>query len=461
MVEKGLANELIRSFWAEGYEEVELFYEEKVVKSLHTKRGGDGNPEWSFTFDQGIGLRLASGSGTKYLYFPMSPQEVLERAKSGQKDFLLDQFIGKKTKEDEVSLNGEDFSGMMAAFKELHERWHRGFGETGRLNHHCMESVTSFDQRIAVARSDGFFAVDHRSYYTIDIQGEWTEGVRPMYISRSCGSDNLDELCGGFAGFVHSALTEFDDLHHYTEIEGGEWPVVLGPGNPAILIHEVCGHGLEGDLAAHPEVVYGRKFGRYVASEQVTLVDDPTMPGLSGSYHMDDEGEKAQSTVLIDKGRLQDFLYDRSTAKFWGKQSNGHGRRVSYRYPAIPRMSNTLIAAGEYTPEEILGQTSRGLYVRKLGTGETELTTGRFRVRVVEGFLIENGQITYPVGDLWLVGNGPELLSSIDRVGNDPQMHHSRHATCNKFDQLNLAVSVGQPTIRVRKVQIETGAGKK
>lgn len=460
-MEKELANELIRLFLAEGYEKVEIFHEEKRINALHTKRLGDERPEWRMTLDQGVGLRLAGRVGMKYIYFPMSPPDVLEYAKSRRKrDFLQDEFIGK-SKEAGVSPNSDESSAMVVAFEELHERWHRGFGATGRLNNRCMESVTSFDQRIAVARSDGFYAADHRCYYTIDIQGEWTEGTRPMYMSRSCGGGNLKELCAGFSGFVQSALSEFDDLQNYTEIEGGEWCVVLGPGNPAILIHEVCGHGLEGDLAAHPEVVYGGKFGQNVASEQVTLVDDPTMPDLSGSYRVDDEGEKAQSTVLIDKGRLQELLYDRSAAKIWGKQSNGHGRRVSYRYPAIPRMSNTFIQAGEYTPEEIVRQTSRGLYVRKLGTGETELTTGRFRVRVVEGFLIENGQIAAPVGDLWLVGNGPELLSSIDRVGNDPQMHHSRHATCNKFDQLNLAVSVGQPTLRVKKVHIETGAGGK
>lgn len=460
-MEKAVANELFGLFLAEGYEEVEIFYEEKRINSLHTKRVGDERPEWRMTFDQGVGLRLAGGMGMKYLYFPMSPQDVLERAKSGRMtNFLQDKFMGMAN-EGDISQNSEESSAMVVAFEELHERWHRGFRATGRLNNRCMESITSFDQRIAVARSDGFYASDQRSYYTVDIQGEWTEGTRPMYMSRSCGGNNLDELRAGFAGFVQTALAEFDDLQNYVEIEGGEWCVVLGPGNPAILIHEACGHGLEGDLAAHPDVVYGGKFGQHVASEQVTLADDPTMPGLSGSYHVDDEGEKAQSTVLINKGRLQELLYDRSVAKLWGKQSNGHGRRVSYRYPAIPRMSNTFIQAGEYTPEEIVRQTSRGLYVRKLGTGETELTTGRFRVRVVEGFLIENGQITRPVGDLWLVGNGPELLSSIDRVGNDLKMHHSRHATCNKFDQLNLAVSVGQPTLRVKKVQIETGAGRK
>ncbi|MBR8661026.1 MULTISPECIES: TldD/PmbA family protein [Brevibacillus] len=459
-MEKALANELIQQFLAYGHEEVEIFHEEKQVHSLRTRRGGE-KPEWRVTVGQGVGVRISGEMGMKYLHFPMSPADLLEHVKSGRNTALLREVRSVKQVGDEEDQHvGVSLSAMAAAFEELHDRWQRGFRAAGRVNSRCMESVTSFDQRITVARSDGFYADDHRSYYTIDIQGEWTEESRPMYMSRSCGGLNLEELRAGFAGFVQSALAEFDDLQQYIEIEGGDWCVVLGPGNPAILIHEVCGHGLEGDLAAHPDAVYGGKFGQPVASEQVTLVDDPTIPGLSGSYRVDDEGEKAQSTVLIQNGRLQELMYDRTAAKRWDTHSNGHGRRVSYRYPAIPRMSNTFIQAGEYTPEEIVRQTSRGLYVRKLGTGETELTTGRFRVRVVEGFLIENGRITRPTGDLWLVGNGPDLLSSIDRVGCDLRMHHSRHATCHKFDQMNLAVSVGQPTIRIKKIHVETGAGR-
>jgi TldD protein len=457
-MEKALANELLHLFLSKGYDEVEIFHEAKQKCSLLTNLNKLGQPEWKSTYEFGVGVRLENREGMKYLYYPMSLQALLEQEKSnGKRTF---QITGSEASYEERQISSLHKAAEMAlVFDELQEEWSKGLGSLTLAHNRGRQTVHAYEQRMMVARSDGAFAVDQRNFYTADIVADWMEGTRPCYMDRSIGAalSFADMRLRGFSGFVQSTLADLEDLRgEDVKIQGGDWCVVLGPGNPAILIHEVCGHGFEGDLAAHPQSMYGGQFGQLVASEQVTLVDDPTSKGLCGSYQIDDEGEDVHPTVLISKGRLVDFMYDRTAAKQRGRSSNGHGRRISYRYPAIPRMSNTFIQAGEYAPEEIVRQTSKGLYVRTIGDGETELATGRFRVRVVEGFLIENGRITRPVRNLWLVGNGPELLRSIDRVGNDFEIFSSRKATCNKMDQQNLPVSVGQPTLRVKKIQIET-----
>ena len=143
--------------------------------------------------------------------------------------------------------------------------------------------------------------------------------------------------------------------------------------------------------------VYANKKGQKVASELITVIDDATLPGKYGSFSFDDEGNYSQQTVLIEKGVLKDYLYDYLTAKKENRASTGNGRRESYQHRPLPRMTNTFIAPGDTDPEEIISSTKKGLFVKKMGGGQVNTTTGDFVFDVTEGYLIENGIITSPV----------------------------------------------------------------
>jgi TldD protein len=230
----------------------------------------------------------------------------------------------------------------------------------------------------------------------------------------------------------------------------GRMPVVMHSEAGGTMVHEACGHGLEADLVQKGLSVYRDKLGQQVAMAEVSVIDDATLVGKYGSFRWDDEGSPARRTVLIDKGILSGFLYDRLTASKDCTQSSGNGRRESYQEKPLPRMSNTFIAPGRDDPEEIIKHTAHGLLVKKMGGGQVNTTNGDFVFEVQEGYVIENGEIRYPIRGATLVGNGPRALMDIDRVGTDLGFGMG---VCGKDGQ-GVAVGDAQPTIRIKELTV-------
>ncbi len=230
----------------------------------------------------------------------------------------------------------------------------------------------------------------------------------------------------------------------------GIMPVVLSGTAGGTMIHEAVGHGLEADHAEEGFSIYSGRLGEKVASELITVVDDATLPSLYGFYKVDDEGTPSQKVVLIEKGILKNFLYDKYFALKYGKDSNGHGRRQDYRHIPLPRMANTYIEKGFHKPEEIIKSIDKGLLVKKMGGGEVNPLTGDFVFEVREGYYIEKGEIAYPVKGATLVGNGPKVLEIIDMVGDDLKFIPG---TCGKDGQ-GVPVADGQPTIRIPEITV-------
>ena len=235
----------------------------------------------------------------------------------------------------------------------------------------------------------------------------------------------------------------------------GRMPVVLASQAGGTMVHEAVGHGLEADLVLQGHSVYAGRVGETVASELVTVVDDPTLPGRRGSYRFDDEGTPAQRTVLVERGVLKGFLHSRTTARRMGARPTGHGRRESFAHRPIPRMGNTLIAPGPHDPEEILRETPTGLYVTRMGGGQVDTVSGDFVFEVAEGFRIESGRVGEPVRGATLVGNGPRVLREIDRVGSDLGFSVG---TCGKDGQ-GVPVADAQPTLRIPEMVVGGEAG--
>jgi TldD protein len=230
----------------------------------------------------------------------------------------------------------------------------------------------------------------------------------------------------------------------------GEFPVVLSSEAGGTMIHEAVGHGLEADLAMRKLSVYSGRIGRPVASELITVLDDSTLPTRRGSFVFDDEGAPSARTVLIDKGVLVDFMYDRLYALKEERESTGNGRRESYRHKPIPRMTNTIIAPGTMDPASIVSSVDRGILVKRMGGGQVNTVNGQFVFEVSEGYLIEKGKATRPVRGAILTGNGPRVLAEIDMVGNDLGFGIG---TCGKDGQ-GVPVADAQPTLRIPKITV-------
>lgn len=230
----------------------------------------------------------------------------------------------------------------------------------------------------------------------------------------------------------------------------GRMPVVISSDAGGTMIHEAIGHGLEADLVQQGLSVFAGRIGEEVASSVITVVDDSTLPEKRGSFGFDDEGIPSQRTILVDKGILKGFLFDRLTAGKDNVESTGNGRRESYRSKPIPRMTNTFIAPGTSNPEEIVRSTHEGLFVKKMGGGQVDTVNGNFVFEVSEGYLISHGTVGEPVRGATLTGNGPEVLKQIDMVGDDLGF---TIGTCGKDGQ-GVPVASGQPTVRIPEIVV-------
>ncbi|HTO12036.1 MAG TPA: metalloprotease TldD [Candidatus Binatia bacterium] len=231
------------------------------------------------------------------------------------------------------------------------------------------------------------------------------------------------------------------------EAPAGTMTVVLGPGWPGILLHEAIGHGLEGDFNRKGVSAFAGRLGQKVASELVTVVDDGTLPNRRGSLNVDDEGTPTGRTVLIENGVLTGYMQDRLNSRLMKMAATGNGRRESYAHPPMPRMTNTFMLAGQDDPADILRSVERGLYAVAFGGGQVDITSGKFVFSASEAYLIENGKIGAPVKGATLIGNGPDALTRVSRVGHDLELDEGV-GTCGKEGQ-SVPVGVGLPTIRI------------
>ena len=232
----------------------------------------------------------------------------------------------------------------------------------------------------------------------------------------------------------------------------GEMQVVLGPGWPAILIHEAIGHGLEGDFNRKKTSAFHDLVGQKVASEGVTIIDDGTLENKRGSLTIDDEGTPTEKTVLIENGILKNFMQDRLNARLMNTRSTGNGRRESYKHVVMPRMRNTIMLNGNHSQEEMIKSVKKGIFAVSFGGGQVDITSGKFVFNCTEAYEIVNGKVGSPIKGATLIGDGPSALKEVSMVGND-MMLDPGIGTCGKAGQ-GVPVGVGQPSLLINKMTV-------
>jgi TldD protein len=313
--------------------------------------------------------------------------------------------------------------------------------------------VADSRRRILVANSDGMLAEDDqvKTLFAVQCVAIGDTGMQTGYesIGRTIGWELFDrvDVEGHARKVARQALTKLGAR----PAPSGTMPVVIGPGSGGVLFHEACGHGLEADAIAKGASVFKGRRGEQVASPLVTLVDDGTMGEEWGCYAIDDEGTPAQRNVLIQDGVLTDYMYDFLRSRKEGRERSGNGRRESYQHLPMVRMTNTYVLAGNDDPSDIVSSTERGVFVKALGGGQVNPATGDFVFGMTEAYLIENGEITDPLREGNLIGNGPRVLSLIDAVGNDFAM--GPPGMCGKDGQ-GVPVGDGVPTLRVTALTV-------
>ena len=414
----------------------------------------------NFDTSQGFGLRAVAGEMSGYAHASELSEEALLRAgdtikavqvghdgtmaqgpaQTNQSLYMEDNPLNQTPFETKVKL----LSGMDAYARGLDERI-RQFSA----------SLSGSWQAVQIIRADGSRAADIRPLVRLNVScivgdgdrleaGSYGTGGRETYESYI----NSDTWQMAVEEALRQAIVNLGSV----SAPAGEMPVVLGPGWPAILLHEAIGHGLEGDFNRKKTSAFSELVGERVAAPGVTVVDDGTIENRRGSLTVDDEGTPTQRTVLIEDGVLTGYMQDRMNARLMGKHATGNGRRESYAHLPMPRMTNTVMEDGNYDPEEIIKSVKKGLYAVNFGGGQVDITSGKFVFTCTEAYQVEDGKIGAAVKGATLIGNGPDALTKVSLIGNDMALDPGV-GTCGKDGQ-SVPVGVGQPTILLDELTV-------
>ena len=308
-------------------------------------------------------------------------------------------------------------------------------------------------KRIAIANSDGLYVEDTQTLTSFGGSALALEGKQ-----RSMGYESKS----GAYGFEHFDPKLAEELGRKAadmavrnlpaeDAPAGEFPIVIARGYGGIFFHEAIGHSLEGDGIRKKTSVFWDKLGKPIATPVVTLLDDGTYKGGWGTVNVDDEGLPGRKTVLIDKGDCAAFIQDKLSAGLMKMERTGNGRRQSFRFYPIPRMTNTYMLPGVSDPGDIVKSVEKGIYIARIGGGNVSPTTGKFVFQVTEGSMIEGGKVTKPLKGIMLMGSGQDVLMNISMVANDLLIIGG--GSCGKDGQ-SKPVGFGNPTLKVDKITV-------
>ncbi len=441
-----------------GCDDGELFLEYIQSESLMFDNGK--LKAGTFNTDQGFGLRAVAGEASAYAHSGELTLSSLKRAG------------------DAVAAIRGGYSGTYAAGPRGTNR--KLYGDMNPIG------APSFEEKVKLLEAIDAYAraKDPRvrqvtatlgaSWQIAEIlrpDGQWVRDVRPLVrvgVSVVIGEGDRQETgtygMGGRTGFGDFITTDrwqyaVDDALRQALVNleavpapAGTFDIVLGSGWPGVMLHEAVGHGLEGDFNRKKTSAFSGLLGEQVAAKGVTVVDDGTIADRRGSLTIDDEGTPTNCTVLIEDGKLVNYMQDRQNARLMGMEATGNGRRQSYSHQPMPRMTNTYMLSGKHEPEEIIASVGDGIYAASFGGGQVDITSGKFVFNCTEAYRIRDGKVAEPIKGANLIGTGAPAMKRVAMVGNDMALD-TGIGMCGKNGQ-SVPVGVGQPTLRMNEVTV-------
>ncbi len=456
MIDQTTAEEILLAALAQGGEFAEIFLEKRTGTTL---RLDDGKIEELVTgVEQGVGLRVVEGDHTYFASGNRLGRESLlslagEVAAGMGKERRIESltFLERSLPVHSPILIPPDTVEVKGKVKLLRRADAAARGYDERI---FQVSVLYRDlvREVWVANSEGVFDGDAQTHSMMYVVAVGKEGALIQTGMKAVAETRGFEL---FEEETPEAIAEEAARRAIVQLEArpapaGTFTVVLSSEAGGTMIHEACGHGLEGDFVRRGLSVYAGRLGQKVSSELITIIDDGTLPHKRGTAKMDDEGYPTQPVVLIENGMLKGYLHSRKSASETDLPRTGNGRRASFRHLPIPRMCNTFVAPGKTPPEEIVASVEEGILVRQIGGGQVDPVSGNFVFQVMEAYLIHDGKVGEPIRGATLTGNGPRVLEQVDMVGTDLGF---AVGTCGKDGQ-GVPVSDAQPTLRMPSIVV-------
>ncbi len=456
MLDEAVISKVLAEALGRGGDFAEIFAEERRSTAL---RLDDSRVEdVTSGFDRGAGIRIVRGDLQAYAYTNLlTAESLVEAARSARAGLTGNGAVAtidlRRTEpgvRHPVRLNPAQVGAESKAVALVEA------DQAARAQGDAVAQVTAsyadVHQRVLIASSDGTLVEDERTRVRFSVQVVAARDGRIATGFKAPGHSGGYELLEAQppAKIGREASEKAIRMLDARPAPAGEFPVVLAPGTGGVLIHEACGHGLEADTLVKEASVYAKKNGDRFGKEIVTIVDDATDVGAWGSYGVDDEGTPSQRTVLFEEGVLVGHLSDRGSARKIGHPPTGNGRRQSYAHLPLVRMSNTYLLPGTDTADEIFSSVKKGVFAAHFAGGEVNPATGNFVFGMAEAYVIENGELAYPIRGATLIGNGPQVLGVIDAVAGD---FDRSEGVCGKDGQ-HAPVTNGMGTVLLGRMTV-------
>ena len=410
--------------------------------------------------DYGVGIRVISGDQQGYAYVEnITLEEMIKAAR------VASRIANGSAKVPPVKIDEKVFKNYYPILNSWEDQ---SIQEKIPYLQNLNDRIFSYDSRVIKVNASINDETSYILYY--NSEGALCHDVRPMVqIYGTCVMQQGDRIENGMASRAARKDASFltDDLVEEIALEafnktsimfeavkpkGGEIPVVMGAGGSGILLHEAIGHAFEADFNRKNTSIFSDKLGKLICDKNINVVDDGTIEHDRGSINFDDEGVGVQRTYIVKEGVLTSYLHDRISAKFYGIDPTGNGRRESFRHIPIPRMRSTYMENGNCTQEDIIANVKKGIFVDSFTNGQVQIGAGDFTFFVKTGYLIENGKLTQPIKDINIIGNGPKALADITMVANNLKIDQGSW-TCGKDGQ-GCPVSQGLPSVLVKKLTV-------
>ena len=445
-----------------GADFAELYFENTTDEMIRMTKDEVDNITRSNLY--GVGLRILKGTDETYGYSNDISFNSLMKLASDLNKFYQGEVKVKDINFNDRNVNKNTIINKLSIEETLEKKIsHLKILNKTALNYDklIVQSVANLYehvQNILVCNTLGVYKEDARNNmrYGISVVAENENGKQQGLFNYGgnfglAAYDNFD-----FEALAIKACKQAITMLKAPQIKGGIYDVVINNDFGGVIFHEACGHALEASSVARGLSVFTNKLGKQIASTLVTAIDDGTIPNEWGSLNIDDEGHETKKNVLIENGILKSYMIDYKNSLIMNMPSTGSGRRQSYRFKPTSRMTNTYIANGTSTFDEIIQNTKYGLFAKELGGGSVNPVTGEFNFAVNEGYLIEDGKITTPVRGATLIGKGDETLLNIDMIANNQTFGYGMCGASSG----SIPACVGQPTIRVKNMTVGGNGGE-
>jgi len=455
-VDRDLLNRTLRTALDGGGDFADVYIEHRISRNIQMEESTFKSA--TVGVSQGAGVRVIAGDRTGYAYTEEITPENLRRAAEVAATVATGSGAIEPVPIDAFSARDSFITVEVPLGEVADERrldvMQRADAAALEYDPRIQMAIISYYDEVRariIATSEGVYLTDELPLLFFIVQtlgaGNGRRHLSRERLSRHSGFEMFDEVPP--EEVARTAARESIAMLDAREAPAGRLDVVMQNGWGGVLVHEAVGHPLEADNIAREVGAFTGKLGQKVASDVFTMVDDGSLPNHRGTTDFDDEGTQMQRNVLIDDGVLVKYMTDILSARQIGQERTGNGRRESFRYIPIPRMTNTFIDTGTSDPEAIVSSTPRGLYVQSLSGGSVNPITGVFNFTCREAYQIENGRKTYPVSGATLVGSCLEVIANIDAVGTDLAFGPG---ICGKGQSAE--VDAGQPTVRIRGMNV-------